>query len=241
MIGLLHSLPDLSSTITEIIATSSSQRLREHDADAYIRAIKRKAEFARMHLSVLEGIKWQEVDEIGRMQDVSKGKRRLTVPLREATLELHHPGAVTDHVYVAFDGLTAALTNISDTLARLLNAVYGFGIPERGATLLAVRDKCSRSSTLGTILYDPQYTDWLYALRELRGRCQHADVEDVLATNACVYAQRPEPLVSREYAWGSIESDMPIVAYARNAMNASEATLNAAVSAIIENPNNPAQ
>ena len=83
-----------------------------------------------------------------------------------------------DHVYLAFDGLTAALVNMTDTLGRLVNLTYSLRINPRRASLLAVRDQCIATSSLGVVLHDVQYTDWLYKVRDLRGRCQHADVEE---------------------------------------------------------------
>lgn len=239
MRALLELLPHLSTTIVGVVENSSVAKMSPEDAEAYIRAIKRKTQFALMHRSVLEGIDWQSVDDLGRTASTDGRPTRLTVKLHDAILELHHPGAVIDHVYVAFDGLTAALINITDTFARLVNAVYGLGINERQASLLAVRDQCTPASALGVVLNDALHTDWLRAVRDLRGRCQHADVEDVLTTFQSVYASRPEPLVSRDYTWSLPKADTPIVAYARAANNAAESTLVAVVSAILACSNDP--
>lgn len=40
-----------------------------------------------------------------------------------AQLEISHPDAITEHEYFAFDGLIAAVVNITETLGRLINGV----------------------------------------------------------------------------------------------------------------------
>jgi hypothetical protein len=239
MNNLLGCLSELSSVMESVVTAPTPTGMSIDVVEAYIRAIKRKAKFALVHQCVLDGIIWKDVDDIGRTPVGSSVPQPLIVNLHEATLQIHHPGAVTDHVYLAFDGLTAALKNMTDTLGRLVNGVYGLGIRERQASLLAVRDQCKRTSALGAVLHDPSLMGWLQAVAELRGRCQHADVEEVLATNAAIYAQRMSPVVRDDYCWKTPKVDTPIAVYAHEAMEAAETMLVAAVSAIAASPNNP--
>jgi hypothetical protein len=80
--------------------------------------------------------------------------------------------------------LIAAVVNMTDTLGRLVNLAYSLGIDPRRASLLAVRDRCNATSSLGVILNDTQYTDRLRKVRDLRGRCQHADIEVILTSTS---------------------------------------------------------
>lgn len=109
-------------------------------------------------MALLTGINWEQIDDIGRRPSGGTDPARLRIPLSEASLIIEHPGAVIDHVYLAFDGLTAALVNMTDTLGRLVNLAYNLGIDPKRASLLAVRDRCTPTSSLGLILNDVQYT-----------------------------------------------------------------------------------
>ena len=73
-----------------------------------------------MHVALLEGIDWQQTDNIGRRSGTGLDPVRLRIALADASLTIEHPGALIDHVYLAFDGLTAALVNMTDTLGRLV-------------------------------------------------------------------------------------------------------------------------
>jgi hypothetical protein len=208
------------------------------DIDAFIRGIRRKARFVEMHMGLLTGVDWSQIDDIGRRPG-GGAPTRLTITLSDASLTLEHSSAVVDHVYLAFDGLTAALVNITDTLARLLNLVYSLGIDPKRASLLAVRDRCSATSSLGIILHDVQHTDWLRKVRDLRGRCQHADVDEILISMAAPLSRREQPYVDLLYSWKSPAQATLIVTYAREAVQAAETCLGAAIGAILANPPSP--
>ena len=75
-----------------------------NDVNALIRAIKRKALFAEMHMALLTGIDWAQIDDIGRRSGGGMEPARLKIPLSDASLIIEHPDAVIDHVYLAFDG-----------------------------------------------------------------------------------------------------------------------------------------
>lgn len=207
--------------------------------DGLVRSIRRKARVAKMHGDLLDGIVWEQVDAIGRRGSLTSALEVLSIQLNEATLTIEHPGAVIDHVYIAFDGLTAALVNMTDTIARALNLAYSLGIDERRTSLFAVRDKCAVTSALGVALYDSQNTEWLKKVRELRGTCQHADVESVLTAEAAPYSKRAQPLVVDAYSWSTPPQATRIVQYAKDAVVAAENCMLAVMTAITTAPANP--
>jgi hypothetical protein len=201
--------------------------------------MKRKATFAEIHLALLHGIKWDQVDGVGRRLAGEPDPRHLSVRLPEASLVIEHPDAVTDHVYLAFDGLTAAVVNMADTFGRLVNAVYQLNINPKQASLFAIRDRCTVTSSLGSVLHDLKNIEWLRKVRDMRGRCQHADIEDVLTLDSGPYAQRGQPIVDRAYSWVIPARPTPVLVYAQEAIAAAESCLLAATSAILLSPRNP--
>ena len=209
------------------------------DVEALIKAIGRKERFAQMHVTLLEGINWQQTDNIGRRSSTGSDPVRLRIALSDASLTIEHPGALIDHVYLAFDGLTAALVNMTDTLGRLVNRAYGLGVDPRRASLLAIRDQCLPTSSLGLVLNDVQYTDWLRKVRDLRGRCQHGDIEEVLTSRAQALSRRSEPYVDQAYSWKSPARPTALLTYAREAARAADACLDASIAAILANPASP--
>jgi len=139
----------------------------------------------------------------------------LTIAFADATLVIEHYDAVIDHVYMAFDGLIAALVNMTDTMGRLLRARYQLQIPERGASLLALREpnRCGPTSPIGMVVNDTQYTEWLVKMRTQRGRCQHADVDDALLCAEGPYSQRGEPIIHQDYYWQTPPKHVPLITY----------------------------
>ena len=207
--------------------------------DALIRAIARKAKFADMHVALLSGIDWERYNDLGRCPSGNAEPFTLKVPLSEAFITIGHPGAAIDHIYLTFDGLIAALVNMTDTFGRLVNGTYLLGIDPRKASLFAVRDQCSASSPLGTVLRDVSHTEWLRKVRELRGRCQHADIEEILTLRAGALSHRGEPHVDPAYSWRTPAQQMSIVAYAQGAVQAADVCLDAAIGGILASPENP--
>ena len=204
-----------------------------------IHAIARKSRFAQIHLALLEGIDWGHTESLGRRSTRTAEPECLCVALPEASLRIEHPDAVSDHVYLAFDGLTAALVNMTDTLGRLIRRAYELPIEkERQANLFAIQENCTTSSSLGLVLHDPQYTEWLRKVRALRGRCQHNDVEEVLSIRG-TYACRGEPIVDQEYSWRTPPQETPIVAYSSAATKAAKDCIVAVVAAIEACPIDP--
>lgn len=236
---LIAQLPALNTAMAASAAGCPVPPTATAEVDALIRAMNRKARFCEMHMALITGIDWDRIDEIGRRSRGAADPTHLKVPLSDASLVIEHPGAVIDHVYLAFDGLTAALVNMTDTLGRLVNLAYSLGIDPRRASLLAVRDVCTPTSSLGIVLHDVQYTDWLRKVRELRGRCQHADVEEILTTRAGALSRRGEPYVDQTYSWRSPAQSTSIVVYAQEAMQAADCCLEAALLGILANPASP--
>ena len=211
------------------------------DVDALIRAIARKAKFADMHLALLSGIDWERYDDLGRRPAWNTEPVKLKVLLSEASITIEHPGAAIDHVYLAFDGLIAAVVNMTDTFGRLVNTAYRLGIEPRRASLFAVRDRCSASSSLGTVLQNVHHTEWLRKVRELRGRCQHADIEEILALRSGAFSRRGEPHVDPAYSWRTPAQPTSIVAYAQDAAQAADVCLDAAIGGILACPSSPVE
>lgn len=209
------------------------------DVDALIRAIRRKGRFVEMHMALLAGIAWDRIDDLGRRDGGVADPTHLRVPMSEACLIIEHPGAAIDHVYLAFDGLIAGVVNMTDTLGRLVNVAYGLGIEPRRASLFAVRDCCIPTSALGLVLNDARNTEWLRKVRELRGRCQHADLEEILMTSQAVLARRGQPQVDQAYSWKSPAQPMLMVVYAEEAIQAAADCLYSAIGAILANPASP--
>jgi hypothetical protein len=186
-----------------------------------------------MHMGVLLGIQWDLVESVGR-----DGAEDLCVRLSDATLIIGHSEAVIDHVYLAFDGLTAALANVADTLGRLINLAYDLRIPSKRASLPAVRNRCAPTSPLGMVLNDATHMEWLGRIRDLRGRCQHADVDDILTTPPGPFSKRGQPSIAPAYSWCIPPQERPVVSYAQEAATAAENCVLAAIDAIVSRPAN---
>ena len=75
-----------------------------------------------MHVALLSGIDWERYNDLGRCPSGNAEPFTLKVPLSEAFITIGHPGAAIDHIYLTFDGLIAALVNMTDTFGRLVSA-----------------------------------------------------------------------------------------------------------------------
>lgn len=211
------------------------------DIVPFIRGIDRKAKFAQLHLALLAGVRWDQMESVGRRTPGGVDANHLSIPLADARLVIEHSEAVIDHVYMAFDGLTAALVNMTDTMGRLLNARYQLQIPERQASLLSLKDpnRCLPTSPIGLVVNDTRYTEWLIKVRDLRGRCQHADIDHALFGAEGPYSRRGEPFVQDSYYWQVPPKHMPLVAYGQEAALAAEDTLLAVIAGVLRAPQNP--
>lgn len=202
----------------------------------YCRAIGRKGEFACVHLAMLKNLEWDKVEHVGRIPRGTTDRNTLDVKLSEdATLRFGHSSAVIDHVFLAFDGLIAALANMTDTFARLLVGVYWPRVEQRGINIFAVKAQCDPTGSLGQILHDQSVTFWLERIRDLRGECQHAAIEQVL-TNVAALGQVAEPLVPLRYSWKNPQADTPAVQYAVEAATEAERVLSGCMAAVAANP-----
>lgn len=213
----------------------------QREIHSLLRAIDRKRRMAEIHLCVLRGIDWDRIDGLGRRMTNPTTPDSLCVTLPEARLHLEHPMAAIDHVYLAFDGLIASLVNMTDTLARLLRLTYSLGLDEKRTTLLSVREICTSDSSLGIMLSDPQYTAWLKKVRDLRGRCQHRDIEEILISQSAPYGRRGQPVVDQSYSWRTPPQQTPIVFYASEAAEAARVCILAVIDAVYVCPSNPTQ
>jgi hypothetical protein len=89
------------------------------------------------------------------------------------------------------------------------------------------------------VVNDPRYTDWLVKVRELRGRCQHADIDHALFGAEGPYSRRGEPLIRQDYYWLTPQKHMPLVTYGQEAALAAEDTLLAVIAAVLRAPHDP--
>jgi hypothetical protein len=194
--------------------------------------------FVDIHLSVLSGVQWDSVESVGRKSTVSQ-RNHLSINLPDARLTIKHADAVIDHVYTAFDGLTAAVVNMTDTMGRLINCRYVLGLDPKSASLLSLKNHSLPTSPIGNVVNDPRHNDWLKRVRDLRGRCQHADVENVVVAAEGPYARRGQPIIPATYSWDTPPAPLPIVTFAQEAVVAAEDTLLAVVHAIVSAPQNP--
>lgn len=241
MIRLHAQLPGFQSALLVIPAGGGTPPtpLIAAEVTAFIRGIARKRRFVEMHLAVLNGVHWDSVESIGRRPSGAAQPSHLAITLPEARLTIEHADAVIDHVYAAFDGLTAAVVNMTDTMGRLINSRYSLGIDPKRASLLSLKNYSLPTSPIGIVVNDPRHDDWLKHVRDLRGRCQHADVENVVMAAEGPYACRGQPIIPANYCWQAPPLPTPIVSFAQQAVLAAEDTLLAVVHAIVTAPSNP--
>ena len=153
--------------------------------------------------------------------------------LPDASLILRHRTAAVDHVYMAFDGLISGVANVTDTLGRLLNACYAPGIEERQASLLAV-GRAAVGAPLGRVIADGLRTEWLGRVRDLRGRCQHADIEEVVVNPCMSFGRSEEPCIPRSYDWSNPAADTPLTKYAREVVVSTEGIVCDIIAIVLE-------
>lgn len=207
----------------------------------FIRGIERKSQFVQLHSALLAGVRWDRLESIGRRMPGGLGANHLTIPLADATLVIEHSEAVIDHVYMAFDGLIAALVNMTDTMGRLLNSRYQLQIHERKASLISLKDpnRCVPASPIGLVVNDTRHTEWIVKVRDLRGRCQHADIDHALLGAEGPYSRRGEPFIRQDYYWQTPPKHVPLITYGQEAALAAEDTLLAVIAAVLQAPQNP--
>ncbi|MGB2987773.1 MAG: hypothetical protein WBE26_18045 [Phycisphaerae bacterium] len=136
-------------------------------------------------------------------------------------------------MYIAFDGFVAGIVNVTDTLGRLLNLCFDLQIRQEQATLFAIRDKV-KASPLGQVLADPTRMDWLKRVRELRGQCQHAELEKVLIDSSAVLGHREEPRVPSTFVWSNPPRDTPVTEYAAAVADKVETLLCDCIAVIVQ-------
>ncbi len=235
MKSVLHQFDALSQALQQVASTlPAGKRTRAEElVEPFVRAAKRKWQNVLLHQAMISGVNWGELDDIGRTSPLSGQTNTLKIELPDANLVVSHRSAVVDHVYVAFDGFVAGMVNITDTLGRLLNVCFDLNIPERKVTLIAIRNKVE-ASPLGQVLADPRRMNWLKHVRELRGRCQHADLEDVLIHNCAAFGRSAEPCVPVDYMWLNRANDTPLTKYATDAVRCAETLVSDCIAMIVQ-------
>src|SRR5688572_9177857 len=91
------------------------------DVSAFIRAIERTIRFVELHSAVICGVQRDQVESTGRRPLGGTRPNHLTINLADASRTSAHADAVVHHVYAAFDRLTAAVVNMTETMGRLIN------------------------------------------------------------------------------------------------------------------------
>lgn len=235
MKSILQQLDALSQALQQVASTlpPTECTLAENALVPFIRASRRKCLAVLQHRAVISGVDWSKLDDLGRTSPLTGRTNRLTIELPEACLSVFHPGAAIDHVYIAFDGFVAGIVNVTDTLGRLLNLCFDLQIRQEQATLFAIRDKV-KASPLGQVLADPTRTDWLKGVRELRGQCQHADLEDVLRHPSAVFGRCEEPCVPSKFLWSNPPRDTPVTEYAAAVADKVETLLCDCIAVIVQ-------
>lgn len=213
--------------------TSDADPTAKALVEPYIRAIGRKCAIVIIHQAMLNDVDWDGVDDIGRQVSLDGRCKEMTINLSQTMMTIRSTVAAKDQIYIAFDGLVTGVVNVTDTLARLVNACYRLNIEERRATLFSVRDKI-RTSPLGILLNEASLTAWLPKLRDLRGRCQHADLEDVLVNQGNVFGRSSEPYVPGMYDWSEASVGKSITEYAAASIEGAESLMCDCVAAIVK-------
>lgn len=193
------------------------ERRAKSFVEPYTRATKHKCTIVMTRQATLSGFRWERLDDIGRQVSIDDRRETMTVALPQITLTFRSPGAAKDQIYIAFDGFGAGLVNATDTLGRLMNVCFDLGLGERQASILAVLEKC-QGSPLGRVRDTRDGIGWLRRLRDLRGRCQHADLEDVLVNRSAVFGRSAEPCIAAEFDWSEPPGERPITKYAEVAV-----------------------
>jgi len=233
--SVLQNLDALGQALQQVASTLPvKKRTRaEKDLVSYIHAAKRKCQNVLWHQTIIAGVDWGRLDDLGRTSPLTGDTETLTIELPEASLIVRHRGAAVDQVYVAFDGFIAGIVNVTDTLGRLLNFCFDLQINDRGATLFAVRDKV-KDSLLGQVLADPTRMNWLKGVRELRGQCQHAELEEVLVDSSGVLGRCEEPCVPYKFVWSNPPRDTPVTEYAAAVADKGEALVCDCIAIIVQ-------
>ncbi len=235
MKSVLEQLDALNQALRQVASTlpPTERTLAEKALVPFMRASRRKCLIVLQHEAVISGVDWSELDDLGRTSPLTGHTNTLKIELLDASLVVRHGSAAVDQVYIAFDGFVTGIVNVTDTLGRLLNLCFHLQILEKQATLFAIRDKV-KGSPLGHILADPTRVDWLKRVRELRGQCQHAELEDVLFRPSGVLGRCEEPCVRSTFALSNPPRDTKVTEYAAAVTDKAETLLCDCIAVIVK-------
>ena len=235
MIRVLEQLDNLESSlfaVVENIPEEARYPIQDY-VDPYICAIRRKCKNVLFHQAIIKGVNWKMVHKIGQQESEDGKCEKLTIRHGDVSVTFQHNTTVKDHTYIACDGFVTGIVNITDTLGRLLNLCIELKIDERGATLFAIKKEV-KDSPLGQLLADPPRTAWLRRVRDLRGRCQHADLESVLNNPSRAYGGSEEPCIPVDYVWSNPANATPVTKYVAAVTDKAETLLCDCIAVIVQ-------
>lgn len=226
---------DFQEALYGIVEQLPEERISDarRAVEPFVASLVRKCRCVLTHRDVINSVNWNKLGEIGRQASIDGRRETLEITLPDARLTICHPEVVKDHVYMAFDGLVSGLVNATDTLARIVNTCFDLGLDPLRTNLLQIGREVSHSP-IGAILSDSARTSWLSAVRKLRGRCQHADLEDVLENSCLAYGRSAEPRVHADYTWSDPPLDTPVSTYVSRAVEHAQILICDCIAAIVE-------
>lgn len=209
MNSTLRSITGMGDRLTRWISQRDVDAGLVREVRSYVQSIRWKIRFLDHHSALLCAVQW---DKVGRLGSVCIPEDMVDLRVKDGLLmRLGTSETVTMIIWTSFDGAVAACVNACDTLGRLINRVYGLGIDEHRANLPGVANKLNAKCPLGVPMYQEPGLQWMKPLRSLRGRCQHADLSEVLLQGYGSSAL--EPLVHRDYCLDGTEG-IPVSDYA---------------------------
>lgn len=205
----------LGSLRLGLISAPTQQDVRE--VVDLIAATRRKCVTVDGHLAFLRAIDWPSVGEAGTLNHQTQKPREVVVQRGGMEIRMSHPTVVYQEVYVAFDGVICGCVNVTDTISRAINLLCDLKIPEPQASLGRLARDGDPATPLGSVISVPDALAWLEGLRRLRGRCQHADLENVVIRERGPLADSREPLVPDGYAPPAVVAPITVSDYATRA------------------------
>ncbi|MEK7466358.1 MAG: hypothetical protein AAB074_02995 [Planctomycetota bacterium] len=204
--------------LLEVEALRRRNSLPAHEVSqisAKAKGIIRRSQFIDFQFEFLKSVKWSEAYDLGSPQP--SGRLRSTFVYQDCEISLASLPALLSFVYLTFDGLVAGCSNMTDGLSRILNDVYHLGLNPKGVNLFLIERAISKPCAIKNHLVDPGTLGWLNRIRDLRGRCQHADLESVIVQGKGPIANLPEPFIPAEFRWDGVLDDESISSFAAKA------------------------
>ena len=215
------------------VVTNPAERQYE-SIEALIAGAHRKCRLVESHLRFLGALDWRLVGTAGAYDPRRDSREPLRVACGDVEYRFFHPDAVVLQVYAAFDGVVTGCVNATDTLGRALNLSYRLGIKDVQASLGRLTQVSDAQSPLGRVLRAASTPDWLAALRTLRGRCQHAELDHVLIRPSGPLGQLTQPEVPADCCPAGISHPGTMIAYATGAGGWLAQTINGICAAVTQ-------